>query len=112
LIPGCCPPGTFGAGVAVTGGVNRLPPVGLMLFSVGDAGALLAGAELLGGVVAVVLDGLSLPPPPHAAVSVLIAMIAAPPAKTPRCRPKRREFMDAVLNCDIGASRLVNGSGP
>jgi len=83
-IPGCCPGGTFGAGVAVTGGVKRLPPVGLMLFSVGDAGALLAGASLVVVVVVVVLDGLSPPPPPHAAVSAPIAMIAAPPATTPR----------------------------
>ena len=97
-IPGCCPGGTFGAGVAVTGGVKRLPPVGLMLFSVGDAGALVAGAELVVEGVVVVLDGLSLPPPPHAAVSAPIAMIAAPPATTPRRRLKRCEFMDTVLN--------------
>jgi hypothetical protein len=96
-IPGCCPGGTFGAGVAVTGGVNRLPPEGLMLFSVG-AGALLAGAELVVVVVVVVLDGLPPPPPPHAAVSPPIAMIAAPPATTPRRRLKRCEFMDTVLN--------------
>ena len=43
LIPGCWPPGTLGAGVACTGGVNRLPPLGLMLFSVGEAGALFGG---------------------------------------------------------------------
>jgi hypothetical protein len=55
LIPGCCPGGTFGAGVAVTGGVKRLPPVGLMLFSVGDG----AGADVVVVVVVVVvLDGL------------------------------------------------------
>ena len=39
LIPGCCPGGTVGAGGAKTGGVNRLPPVGLMLFSVGAGAA-------------------------------------------------------------------------
>ena len=40
----------FGAGVAVTGGVNRLPPVGLMLFSVGDG---VAGASEVVVVVVV-----------------------------------------------------------
>jgi hypothetical protein len=41
--------------VAVTGGVKRLPPDGLMLFSVGDG----AGAEVVVVVVVVVvLEGL------------------------------------------------------
>ncbi|MCV7136774.1 hypothetical protein H7J06_27795 [Mycobacterium hodleri] len=45
-------PGTpVGAGGALTGGLNELPPVGLMLFSVGVAD----GAVV---VVSVVLDGL------------------------------------------------------
>ena len=73
----------FGAGVAVTGGVNRLPPVGLMLFSVGDGVAGASEVVVVVVVVVVVLDGLSLPPPPHAAVSPIIVMIAAPPANTP-----------------------------
>jgi hypothetical protein len=74
-----------------------------MLFSVGDAGALLAGAELV-VVVVVVLDGLPPPPPPHAAVSAPIAMIAAPPAITPRRRPKLCEFMDTVLNLRLATA--------
>jgi hypothetical protein len=42
-----------GAGGAFTGGVKRLPPVGLMLFSVGETVA--DGAVVV--VVVVVLDG-------------------------------------------------------
>jgi hypothetical protein len=55
LIPECWPGGTVGAGGARTEGVKRLPPVGLMLFSVGAAGALLAGAGVVVVVVVVVL---------------------------------------------------------
>ena len=54
LIPECRPGGTVGAGGATTGGVKRLPPVGLMLFSVG-AGALLGGAGVVVVVVVVVV---------------------------------------------------------
>jgi hypothetical protein len=94
--------------VAVTGGVNRLPPVGLMLFSVGDG----AGADVVVVVVVVVvLDGLSLPPPPHA-VSVPIATIAAPPAITARRRPKRCEFMYAVLASSCCGERRAAASVP
>jgi hypothetical protein len=59
-----------GAGVALTGGVKRLPPVGLMLFSVGD------GALVVVGVV--VLEGLW-EPLPLQAVSAPIEMAAAMP---------------------------------
>ena len=44
-MPGCWPGGTVWAGGALTPGVNRLPPVGLMLFSVGAG----AGAAVLDG---------------------------------------------------------------
>jgi hypothetical protein len=62
-----------GAGGALIGGVNRLPPVGLIDFSVGDAE---------GAVVVVVVDvsGAFSEPPPHAAVRPTIATMAAPPA--------------------------------
>jgi len=62
-LPGAavCGPG------AMTGGVNRLPPVGLMLCSVGDDGG---ACELVveGGVVVVVVDvdGALPSPPEHA----------------------------------------------
>src|SRR5258708_38416683 len=54
LMPGCCPGGTAGAGGALTPGVNRLPPVGLRLFSVGAG--VLDGDDVVVVVVAVV-DG-------------------------------------------------------
>lgn len=57
----------------MTGGVNRLPPVGLIDFSVDDTG---------GGVVVVVVVDVSgaFELPPHAAVRPTIATMAAPPA--------------------------------
>jgi hypothetical protein len=66
-----------GAGGALTGGVNRLPPVGLIDFSVGVT----EGAED-GAVVVVVVDvsGAFSELPPHAAVRPTIATMAAPPA--------------------------------
>jgi hypothetical protein len=78
LIPGCCPGGTLGAGVAVTPGVKRLPPVGLTPFSVGVG----AGA-LDGDVVAVVVDvddGACSPVLLQAVAKPPIAINAAPPA--------------------------------
>jgi hypothetical protein len=66
-----------GAGGALTGGVNRLPPVGLIDFSVGVT----EGADD-GAVVVVVVDvsGAFSELPPHAAVKPTIATMAAPPA--------------------------------
>ena len=59
-------------------GVNRLPPVGLMTFSVGDAGAALEGRRRV-VVVVVVVEGACSPLWPHPAVSAPIAMRAPPP---------------------------------
>ena len=96
MIPGCWPGGTVCAGGANTGGVNRLPPVGLMLFSVGDIGALLGGA--MDGVVvvvvvvvvvldgALVLDGAGLPLLPHAAVNAPSPMSTTPPTRAIQSR--------------------------
>lgn len=57
LIPGCLPPGTFGAAGATTLGVNRLPPVVLSPFSV--AGVLdIAGARVVVVVGVVEVIGL------------------------------------------------------
>src|SRR5215208_6968054 len=55
-MPGCWPGGTVGAGGAYTGGVNRLPPVGLMLFSVGATGGAAGGEVVVGAVVVVVVE--------------------------------------------------------
>jgi hypothetical protein len=63
--------------VACTGGVNRLPPLGLMLFSVGEAGVLLGGGVVV--VVVVETGGAWLPALPQAAITAPMAMSAAPP---------------------------------
>ena len=101
-IPGCCPGGTVGAGGATTPGVNRLPPVGLMVFSVGAGAAgalLLGGAEVVAVVVGVVvLDGACFPLLPHPAVSVPSPINAAPAATATMRRPKR-EFIDSIPVC-------------
>jgi hypothetical protein len=69
-----------GAGGALTGGVNRLPPVGLIDFSVGVTEG--ADDDDDGAVVVVVVDvsGAFSELPPHAAVRPTIATMAAPPA--------------------------------
>jgi hypothetical protein len=77
-MPGCWPGGTLGAGLAVTPGVKRLPPVGLTPFSVGDGGAALGG-DVVVVVVVVDVDGpwLLLP---HAVANPPNAISAAPAA--------------------------------
>jgi hypothetical protein len=83
-------PGTgFDGGGALTVGVNRLPPVGLIDFSVG-----VTDTEVVGVVVDV--SG-ALVPPPHAAVRPTIATIAVPPATAARRRAKRRDFMLLIV---------------
>jgi len=66
----------------MTGGVNLLPPVGLIDFSVGDTDV----------VVGVVLEGLGFSPPLQPAVSAPMAMIALPPATSATRRAKRPDF--------------------
>ena len=74
----------MGAGGAFTGGVKRLPPVGLMLFSVGD------GVVVV--VVVVVVEGAGVPPPPHA-VNAPAKMAAAMPTVAATRRVSRRFSM-------------------
>lgn len=107
-MPGCWPGATDGAAGAWIGGVNRLPPVGLMLFSVGDGGGVLDGAVVV-VVVVVVVDGAWLPLVPHAAVVAPSVMSAAPPATTSMRRPIRFELI--VNLCRTGGS-LVLAVGP
>jgi hypothetical protein len=80
------PGGAVGAGGALTGGVNRLPPVGLIDFSVEDTG----GADD-DGVVVDVSGAFS--PPPQAAVRPIIATIAVPPTAAAIRRARRFDFM-------------------
>jgi hypothetical protein len=64
-----------GAAGAFTGGVKRLPPVGLMLFSVGE---IVGDGAVVVVVVVVVLEGPPVSPPPHA-VKAPAKMAAAMP---------------------------------
>jgi hypothetical protein len=50
------PGGSVGAGGAITWGENKLPPVGLMFFSVGGGGGVLDGVVVV-VVVVVVVEG-------------------------------------------------------
>jgi hypothetical protein len=76
------------------GGVNRLPPVGLMLFSVG----LTDGAVVVVVVVSVVLEGPpdSLPPQ---AVSAPMERKAATPRPAATRRVSRLFMMQSYLCC-------------
>jgi hypothetical protein len=69
-----------GAGGAFTGGVNRLPPVGVIDFSVGATGG---GADVVADVVVVVVvvdvSGAFCSSLPHEAVKPTIVTTAAPP---------------------------------
>lgn len=73
LRPGCCPPGTFGAGCALIGGVNKFPPLGSMLFSVGAVDGLVGGAVVVVDVD-VDVDGAGLEVLSHPAINALIAI--------------------------------------
>jgi hypothetical protein len=84
----CVPGIAVGAGGAVTGGVNLLPPVGSIDFSVGETEV----------VVGVVLEGLGFSPPPHPAVSAPIATSALPPTTNASRRRKRPDIIIAVLS--------------
>jgi hypothetical protein len=82
-----------GAGGAFTGGVNRLPPVGLIDFSVGagggGGGGGVAGDVVVVVVVVVVVSGASGSSWAHDAVNPTIVTIAAPPATAAIRRPIR-----------------------
>jgi hypothetical protein len=85
----------LGAGVACTGGVNRLPPLGLMLFSVGEAGVLLDGGVVVVVDVVVEAGGAWLPALPQAAITAPKAMSAATPRTAATRRQTRSEFMSS-----------------
>jgi hypothetical protein len=76
-------------GGAFTGGVNRLPPVGLIDFSVGATG----GADVAGDVVVVVVvvdvSGAFCSSFAHEAVSPTIVTTAAPPTSAATWRAIR-----------------------
>jgi hypothetical protein len=82
-----------GAGGAFTDGVNRLPPVGLIDFSVGatvgDDGATLVVVVV---VVVVVVSGAFFSSFAHDAVKLTIATIAPPPMTAATRRAIRADF--------------------
>ncbi|OCB58303.1 hypothetical protein A5722_08770 [Mycobacterium vulneris] len=86
-----------GAGGAFTPGVNRLPPVGLIDFSVGSTGGGGAGVAGVVVVVVVVVVGVvvsgAFSSVPQAAVNEIIPMTAAPPAMTVSRRVNCPDFM-------------------
>jgi hypothetical protein len=83
--------------------VNKLPPVGLMPFSVGEAGALLDGDVV---VVGVGVSGAWVPVPPHPAVTAAMPMSVAPPTTAIRRRLARYEFIGVTpLELTIGTMR-------
>jgi len=86
----------------LTGGVNRLPPVGLIDFSVGDTGAVDDGVVV---VVVVDVSG-AFSPPPHAAVSPTIATIAVPPTAAAMRRARRFDLMVSPL---LSPSKRTHG---
>jgi hypothetical protein len=91
-----------GAGGAFTGGVNRLPPLGSIDFSVGatdDAGGAVVAVLLVVVVVVVgVLVSGAFAPCPQA-VSVPTAMIAPMPAVAARRRVNRADLMLSPIWC-------------
>jgi hypothetical protein len=106
-----------GAAGALTGGVNKLPPVGLIDFSVGATGgadgAVVAVVDVV-VVVGVVVSGAFSPSPQ--AVSVPMAMIAPMPAVAARRRASRPDFMlrpylyrEVNYIVQKSASQRVNG---
>src|SRR5258705_227824 len=97
LMPGCCPGATAGAGGALTSGVNKLPPVGLMFFSVGEGGAVL-GVVTVVVVVVVEVDGEGFWLVAQPAATDPIATRAAPAASAVLKRLTRLEFIIHVLS--------------
>jgi hypothetical protein len=99
-----------GAGGAFTGGVNRLPPVGLIDFSVGaTGGGAGVAADVVVVVVVVVVDvsgafGSSFA---HEAVKPTIVTTAAPPTSA----ATRRAIRPIMLSFPTCASGFEDQSG-
>jgi hypothetical protein len=75
--------------------VNKLPPVGLMLFSLGAGGGVLDGGVVVVVTVVEVAGGAWLPLVAHPAA---VAISAAPPTTMRMGRPKRLGLMDDLLS--------------
>jgi hypothetical protein len=93
-----------GAGGAFTGGVNRLPPVGLIDFSVGaGGGGAGVAADVVVVVVVVVVDvcGAFCSSLAHEAVKPTIVTTAAPPI-TAATRRAIRPMIQSFPTCASG----------
>ena len=99
------PGGSVGAGGARICGENKLPPVGLMPFSVGDGGAALDGGGVVVVVVVVVVvdvvEGACSPPLPHPDVSKPIVTRTPPPATAIKRRVDEFELMIQILSAEL-----------
>jgi hypothetical protein len=99
-----------GAGGALMPGVNRLPPVGLMPFSVGDGGAALDdGGVVVVVVVVVVVEGVCSPLLPHPARSAPIAISAPPPTTATKRRVNGSELMKFRIRYADTVHKLCHG---
>jgi hypothetical protein len=99
-----------GAGGAFTGGVNRLPPVGLIDFSVGaGGGGAGVSADVVVVVVVVVVDvsGAFSSSFAHEAVKPTIVTTAAPPTSA----ATRRAIRPMILSFPTSASGFEDQSG-
>jgi hypothetical protein len=93
-----------GAGGALMSGVNKLPPVGLMPFSVGEGGGALVGVVVVVVVVVVDVEG-AFSLLAHPAVNAPIAMRAPAPATAIKRRVDNFELMIWILSVRL---RLVD----
>jgi hypothetical protein len=97
LLPGIA----VGADGAWTVGVNRFPPVGLMLFSVGAGGGAAGGGACVVVVVVVggsVVDGASEPLPLQLAIDAANPASTAAPATT---RTRRAAYKFSIMTSPI-----------
>jgi hypothetical protein len=97
-----------GAGGAFTGGVNRLPPVGLIDFSVGATGGAGVAADVVVVVVVVVdVSGAFGSSFAHEAVKPTIVTTAAPPTSA----ATRRAIRPMSMSFPTCASGFEDQSG-
>ena len=98
----------MGAGGALMSGVNRLPPVGLMPFSVGDGGTALDDGDVVVVVVVVVVEGVCSPLLPHPARKAPIAISAPPPTTATKRRVNGFELMKFRIGYAAAVHKLCH----
>ena len=91
-------------------GVNKLPPVGLMPFSVGDGGAALVDGGVVVVVVVVVVDveGACSPLLPHPARKAPVATSAPPPTTAISRRVNGFELMKLRIRYAAAVHKLCH----